>query len=375
MKKLIIIFSLIVLINTISFSQSCLPEGIHFTSQAQIDNFQVNYPNCTEILGSVWLEGDPPTDITNLNGLNVLTSLGGNLWIGSSMWPGGCIGLQDLTNLSGLNNVISIGGNFHLCGCPLIADLAGLESLASVGGGIFIYDNWLLSSLSGLENLDSIGYSLMIGEVTEMGNTHGNKSLKSISALENLTYVGLSIQFAGNDSLSSLAGLENLTSIGGYLWIIENGTLTSLAGLENIAAASIDSLAIVNNNLLSTCDVQSICEYLAAPNGTNIIEDNAPGCNNPVEVEEACESNGVEENIHECQISIYPNPATDNLTISNNDRLKIESVNIYNQVGQKVLQINEIGETIDISTLGQGIYIIELTSSELKIRQKLIIEE
>lgn len=58
------------------FSQSCLPEGITFNTQEQIDSFQVNYPGCTEIEGGVLIEG---TDIENLDGLEVITSIGGYL--------------------------------------------------------------------------------------------------------------------------------------------------------------------------------------------------------------------------------------------------------------------------------------------------------
>ena len=81
MKKLL----LVTLISFISFtatSQSCLPEGIVFTTQEQIDNFQTDNPGCTEIEGGVNIGTYPPnTDITNLNGLNVLTSIGGDLKI------------------------------------------------------------------------------------------------------------------------------------------------------------------------------------------------------------------------------------------------------------------------------------------------------
>jgi len=78
MKKLIFIIltihcSLFILH---SFSQPCLPQGITFNTQEQIDNFQINYPNCTEIEGDMIIEGD---DITNLDGLNVLTAVGGFL--------------------------------------------------------------------------------------------------------------------------------------------------------------------------------------------------------------------------------------------------------------------------------------------------------
>lgn len=58
------------------YSCSCLPEGITFTTQAQIDSFQINYPGCTEILGTVVIEGP---SIINLDGLNVLTAVGGFL--------------------------------------------------------------------------------------------------------------------------------------------------------------------------------------------------------------------------------------------------------------------------------------------------------
>lgn len=57
-------------------SQACLPQGITFSTQEQIDNFQTNYPDCTEIEGDVIIEGD---EITNLDGLNVLNLIGGFL--------------------------------------------------------------------------------------------------------------------------------------------------------------------------------------------------------------------------------------------------------------------------------------------------------
>ncbi len=59
-----------------SFSQPCLPSGITFSTQEEIDNFQSNYPYCTEIEGDVIIEGN---DVTNLYGLSVLTAIGGFL--------------------------------------------------------------------------------------------------------------------------------------------------------------------------------------------------------------------------------------------------------------------------------------------------------
>jgi hypothetical protein len=142
---------LIVLLMVSGKAQSCLPDGITFSTQAQIDSFQTNYPECTEIEGDVTIGG---WDNTNLNGLSVLTSTEGNVFIGDDA-----------------------GGNH---------------------------------------------------------------------------------------------------------------ALTSLTGLDNIDGGSIIDLIIGDNPYLSTCEVQSICDYLASPNGSIEISGNATGCNSQQEVEAAC---------------------------------------------------------------------------------------
>jgi hypothetical protein len=76
MRRLSFVFLVLMFIRVSGPAQSCLPEGITFNRQSQIDSFQVNYPGCTEIEGDVTITGNI---IYDLNGLNVLTSIGGNL--------------------------------------------------------------------------------------------------------------------------------------------------------------------------------------------------------------------------------------------------------------------------------------------------------
>lgn len=76
MKKIIYLIAAVAMSHSLAFSQPCLPEGITFTTQEQIDNFQSNYPGCTDIMGTVLIEGN---NITNLDGLSVITSVGGYL--------------------------------------------------------------------------------------------------------------------------------------------------------------------------------------------------------------------------------------------------------------------------------------------------------
>ena len=104
-----------------SVQSQCLPEGITFTTQEEIDSFQVNYPGCTEIEGDVTIGGfNNPTDITNLEGLSMVTSIGGSLLINSLM-----AGNQSLTSLEGLENLTSIGGDLVIENNETLSSLTG----------------------------------------------------------------------------------------------------------------------------------------------------------------------------------------------------------------------------------------------------------
>ncbi|MCD4725966.1 MAG: T9SS type A sorting domain-containing protein [Bacteroidales bacterium] len=561
MKNLSIIIFVVIFCQITALSQPCLPNGIFFGTQAKIDNFQTNHPNCSEIEGDVEINGD---NITNLNGLNVLTSIGGSLIIVSNDSLINLTGLENLTyisgnlevgtfdinyvgnpslnSLTGLENLDSIGGDFFIyanhaleslseleslaliggslrithnsaltslagletltliggyliIGSPFIGNLSlnsltglnnvtsigesiqiqhndaltslsGLDNLNIIGGNLWLYDVDNLYNLTGLENLASIGGSLIIGydyygfggnnslvdltgldnlsfiegDITIEGNPsllsltglenltsiggnlkigyyhctmfgglyrwgnpsltsltglnnlssiggnleiYCNDSLTSLSGLENLTSIegdlkigdyydnGVSILNAGNPSLNTLTGLEAVTSIGGYLSIVDNNTLTSLTGLDNIVAASIDSLFIYFNDALSTCEVQSVCDYLASPGGTIEIHDNATGCNSQTEVETACASSIDDININD-YISIYPNPGKDILTISCKNGATIDEVVIYNQTGQKVFEGELVNNTIDVSSLPQGLYFIHLQAGAQGATKKVV---
>lgn len=225
----------------------CLPYGDYlFTTQSEIDNFQTNYPNCTEINGKLKIIGD---SITNLNGLSVLRGIEGDLSIFSDTTVN-----TTLNSLIGLGNITYVSGGVTVIGQDALLNFLGLENLRTIGGTFWIYSNDKLNSLSGVENLNFAG----------------------------------SIKIEGNSSLTSLSGFENLRSLEGYLMINGNDLLSSLAGIENIAAATIANLVIANNPSLSNCNAKSICDYLVSPNGNSYIHNNAQGCRWIQEVMDSC---------------------------------------------------------------------------------------
>jgi len=74
------------------------------------------------------------------------------------------------------------------------------------------------------------------------------------------------------------------------------------------------------------------------------------------------------------EIAIFPNPTNKEVFISKQDRVLIKEINIYNQIGQRIIHKTRMVSTIDVSILNKGIYIIELISNNNRIRKKLIIE-
>ncbi|MFC2101983.1 T9SS type A sorting domain-containing protein [Bacteroidota bacterium] len=479
MKKQLFLFLVIIAFPVLVSAQPCLPDGITFTTQSQIDSFQINYPGCTEIEGDVTIDGN---QITNLNGLSVLTSIGGSLTVKytetltslggldnvTSIWGWlnikynqsltSLTGLDNvtfienleirsnpLTSLAGLDNVTSIGGSLYVSGNGALTSLAGLDNVTSIGNRLEIVSNHSLTSLTGLDNVTSIGGSLEVNNneslasIAELDNVtsidgsiriFANDALTSLAGLDNVTSIGGSLSFSGNEALTSLAGLDNVTSIGGSLVLSDNESLTSLAGLnnvtsigedlwigeyalgewrgnpsltslqglnnlssiggtlavlcnisltsltgfDNIDAGSISHLFICINQLLSTCEVQSVCDYLSSPNGTIDIHDNAPGCNSPEEVQEACEAVAIPSVDAQAVTLFYPNPAESFIFVKGTNQSVVQQVSIYNQMGQRVLQKEQAVGMIDVSRLLPGMYVIEIFSGELRTREKLIIQ-
>jgi hypothetical protein len=76
----------------------------------------------------------------------------------------------------------------------------------------------------------------------------------------------------------------------------------------------------------------------------------------------------------ELEMKIFPNPATTFITIQIKEGIPIEQVIIYNHLGQKVLEIKPVNNTVDVSKLKPGMYFLEVTTRESRAGTKLIID-
>jgi len=71
---------------------------------------------------------------------------------------------------------------------------------------------------------------------------------------------------------------------------------------------------------------------------------------------------------------VYPNPASDILTLATPNGLVINDVVIYNLAGQKVLQSKPISNQVKVPKLKSGVYFIVLKTGQMEIKKKLMIQ-
>ncbi|MCD4773838.1 MAG: T9SS type A sorting domain-containing protein [Bacteroidales bacterium] len=77
-------------------------------------------------------------------------------------------------------------------------------------------------------------------------------------------------------------------------------------------------------------------------------------------------------NKYQSKIEIFPNPAIEKILITKNTGEKIDNFIICSLTGRKILTGKIYDNSIDISTLKTGIYIIELISNNGIIRKKIV---
>jgi len=239
-------------------TQTCIPPGtsLVLNSQQDIDDFSYNYSGCTQLEGNLFIQ-DMAGDITNLDGLSAITSIGGYIYIRQN---------HLLTDISGLSNVTFLGDFIFMYFNELLTDLDGLQGITDIPGFLYLNKMDGLVDLTGLNNVSTIGKFIYLND---------NQDISSLSALSNLTSIGGFFIARNNDNLPDFTGLEGLTSIPGILHVANNPSLTSMTGLNNIA--TVDSFTyILNNNAMTSFtgleSLTSIGDYLYINDNVNVAD-------------------------------------------------------------------------------------------------------
>ncbi len=177
-------------------AQNCLPNGVSFFEQSEVDLFSVHYPGCTSIGGNVLIKN---TQIAHLGGLEALREIKGNLIIENN---------------------------------AKLKSLSGLKSLVSVSGAIEIKNN------------DSLLLPIEFGKLEHAGAIiiHHNDQLPGVAAMPSLKGVGGDFSLQDNSSLTQAGSYPNLLRIWGSFRLVNNANLQQ--------APYFPALKAVNRNFL-----------------------------------------------------------------------------------------------------------------------------
>jgi hypothetical protein len=197
-------------------------DNFSFSTQAQIDNFGATYAHCTDIvLGNVFVSG---SDITNLDGLSNLTSIGGNLSIDNN---------SALIDLDGLTSLTSVGGSLRIFNNVSLINISGIENIdptTIASPGLFIQNNTNLA-VCNLPNictyLAGSGARTISGNLAECVNEEAVVAACDPCPSSNILYVNTSASGANNgkswnDAYTDLQSALESTCIGiTEIWVAE----------------------------------------------------------------------------------------------------------------------------------------------------------
>ncbi|WP_370087519.1 hypothetical protein [Ekhidna sp.] len=144
---------------------------------------------------------------------------------------------HNLEDLDGLNQIKSIAGNLEINNSGKLKNLDGLNGSTNVAGNISIIN---CNSLKSIKGLNKIG-GIFSGNIA----IENNPQLESLNGLESIKEVRGDLSIVLNNQLNDLAGLENIVKIGGDLLVVDNKMLESINELA--------MLKVVSNLLIGGC--------------------------------------------------------------------------------------------------------------------------
>ncbi|XMO85736.1 T9SS type A sorting domain-containing protein [Algibacter sp. AS12] len=322
--------------------------SIILTSQAEVDAFSITQPNIT---GSLVITEATPNNITNLNTLTSINTIGGEVFIQSN---------DALTSLSGLDNLTTVGGNFFIDDNFSLTSLNGLDALSTVRDYFYVYRNESIITLSGLDALTTVGRFFRVRD---------NQSLTAFNSLNALTTVATSFWVWDNNELVSFNGLTNLTTIGENVQIFQNDALTSLNGLDNLTSVAGNLNINTNIELEEYCAIGSLigdtdpgqiseAEYSVFDNGYNPTYTEIQGTT-------TCSTLSVNAEVKSTSIRVFPNPSNNYIQISGiSEKL---SYSLYDTLGKAVKQGSiSNNEKINIISLPKGLYYLNIGNTIYK---------
>lgn len=219
-----------------------------------------------------------------------------------------------------------------------------------------VTESMLLFSLSQLPSLDQI---IIKENVVKSLSSFFLNELPLIEDIPEFKLLKKASYFFGIVECPAIQILPNFLELDtvGQFGFYKTG-LSDISGIKNLKVIT-DSLVLVGNNNLSSCNYKAICDLVEKEPTKARVSDNMPFCESVSSIENSCMESTTLNIQDEGIFSISPIPAKDYINIVTNKLSFPFDYSILNMDGQ-ILQSGSLAEDkfIGISDLQAGLYIL-----------------
>lgn len=309
-------FTLLIFLIYSQITLSQCPNGSsYFSTQKDIDDFKINYPNCKNFNNDISITGNTDNDkITNLDSFSNLETINNldffslttdlninglsNLKTVESIsfnqngngfkLTGSFLNLQIIENSFSLSNnytssidlsnkfpsLTSVKGSFVVSNNNSLIDITLPNNILEINQGLFIKSNDELKSINGFDELANLKNSIeiianfnlnIIPDFNKLERIEGNliferHNIEKIIGFNNLIYLEGEFKLQNNYFLSEISGFNSLPNLSKNFMINGASNLNNLTGFTNLKSIEgdfhIGSIATANfesfNRLEST---------------------------------------------------------------------------------------------------------------------------